>query len=157
MRKRIIVPEAQTTLCWAEDRLDVQALAQVELTSEDSAYPIEAAFQPHQQDGWRAATPGAQTIRLIFDAPQRIRRIHLRFEELRQRRSQEFVLRWMADKAQAYQEIVRQQYNFSPPATTTQVEDYVVDLLGVSAIELTIIPDLGGSDVRASLKQWQLF
>ncbi len=156
MRKRLIIQASQNAVPAAEDWLDVQALAQVELSSEDEAYPIEAAFLPHAQGGWRAATAGAQTIRLLFDAPQSITRIHVEFEELAQARTQEFVLRWLADNAHAYQEIVRQQYNFSPPATTREVEQYTVNLTAVSALELTIIPALSESEARASLQQWRL-
>lgn len=156
MRKRFITQGSQAALAPAEDWLDLQALAQVELTSEDAASPIEAALLPNAQTKWRAAEAGAQTIRLLFDEPQRIRRIQLRFEELEHARTQEFVLRWLADKAQAYQEIVRQQYNFSPPATRSEVEEYAVNLMDVRAIELTIIPHLSGGDSRASLQEWRL-
>jgi hypothetical protein len=156
MRKRFVAQESPATLSLTEEGLDIQALAQVELTSEDEGYPIEAALLPHAQGGWRAVTAGAQIIRLIFDAPQRIHRIYLVFEETEQARAQEFVLRWRADNDQAYQEIVRQQYNFSPPDTTCEVEEYAVNLLGVRALELTIIPHLGGGEAKASLKQWRL-
>ena len=37
------------------------------------------------------------------------------FQEDEQERTQEFVLRWSPDGGQSYREIVRQQYNFSPP------------------------------------------
>ena len=37
---------------------------------------------------------GAQTIRLIFDQPQKLKRISLVFEESETERTQEFVLRW---------------------------------------------------------------
>jgi hypothetical protein len=51
---------------------------------------------------------------------------------------------------------VRQQYNFSSPSTVREVEDYSVDLVGVAALELRIVPDLGGSDARASLAMMRL-
>jgi hypothetical protein len=40
-------------------------LTSVELTSEDNAFPIESALFEQDKGGWRAAEPGAQTIRLI--------------------------------------------------------------------------------------------
>ena len=44
-------------------------MASVELTSEDDAFPIESALLGQVKQGWRAAGPGVQTIRLIFDQP----------------------------------------------------------------------------------------
>jgi len=61
------------------------------------------------------------------------------------------VLRWSADSGQTFREIVRQQYNFSPPGTVREVEDYGVELEGVTALELRVVPDVGGGDSCASL------
>jgi hypothetical protein len=52
--------------------------------------------------GWRAADPGTQTIRLIFDAPQRLTRISLVFEETAIKRTHEFVLRRSPDGVWAF-------------------------------------------------------
>lgn len=65
----------------------------VEFTSEDKDYPVESAFVSGAL-GWRAALPGSQTIRLLFDRPQRLKHISLVFEETETARTQEFVLRW---------------------------------------------------------------
>src|SRR5438552_9305056 len=43
-------------------------------------------------------------------------------------RTQEFVLRWRSEDDPGFREIVRQQWNFSPPQTTREIEDYQVDL-----------------------------
>jgi hypothetical protein len=51
---------------------------------------------------------------------------------------------------------VRQQYNFSPPEAVREVEDYDVDLDGVTALELRIVPDISGGSTRASLAQLRL-
>ena len=66
------------------------------------------------------------------------------------------VLRWSPDGGQSYREIVRQQYNFSPPGVTREFEDYAVDLAGVTALELRIVPDIGGGDARASVAQLRI-
>ena len=92
--------------------------------SEDVDHPIESALIPRMGSGWRAAQPGEQTIRLRFDEPLRIKRIRLLFHEDEQERTQEFVLRWSPDGGQSYREIVRQQYNFSPPEAAREIEDY---------------------------------
>jgi outer membrane receptor protein involved in Fe transport len=42
-------------------------------------------------------------------------------------------------------EIVRQQWNFSPAGSTTEIEDYAVDLDGVSVLELAIQPAWAGA------------
>jgi hypothetical protein len=81
MRKRIIAPVQQETAPPDQDWLNVEGLAEVEITSEDVAHPIESALLPGRASGWRAAEPGKQAIRLLFVHPQRLRRIWLNFEE----------------------------------------------------------------------------
>ena len=156
MRKRIVNQEPQGVAPADEQWLDLQGLAQVELTSEDSTYPIEAALLPGTGSGWRAAQAGEQTIRLLFDKVQRLMRIQLLFHEDQQPRTQEFVLRWSPDGGQSYREIVRQQYNFSPPGMTRELEDYRVDLPGVTALELRIVPDISGGGAKASVAQLRI-
>jgi hypothetical protein len=94
----------------------------------------------------------AQTIRLIFDEPQSLRRIALVFEETEIERTQDFVLRWSGDCGGSFQEIVRQQWNFSPPNSMREVQEYQVDLSGVNVLELVIVPDIRGGLARAPLK-----
>jgi hypothetical protein len=53
-------------------------------------------------------------------------------------------------------EIVRQQWNFSPAGSTTEMEDYVVDLEAVSVLELAIQPDLSRRQAVATLASWRL-
>ena len=152
MRKRIIGHGPREVAVAEQDWLDLERLAQVEITSEDAGYSIEAALIPGLGSGWRAAQPGEQTIRLLFDEPLRLRRIHLVFPEDEYERTQEFVLRWSPDGGQSYREILRQQYNISPGAAG-EVEDYDIDLDGVTALELRIVPDISGGSARAALVQ----
>jgi hypothetical protein len=156
MRKRIIGPGPDEVAAGEPGWLDLERLAQVEITSEAVGYPVESALIPGAGSGWRASQPGEQTIRLRFDEPQRLKRIHLVFQADEQERTQEFVLRWSSDGGQSYREIVRQQYNFSPRPATGEVEDYNVDLDGVTGLELKIIPDISGGGARASLAQLRL-
>jgi hypothetical protein len=156
MRKRGIGPVSVAHSTVRSRWLELEKDASVEVTSEDDAFPIESALRPEGQAGWRAAEPGAQTIRLIFDAPRRIERIWLLFEERDVARTQEFVLRWSPDGGQTYHDIVRQQYTFAPPGTTREVEDYTVRLEGVTAVELNIVPEIAGGSARASLTEWLL-
>jgi len=99
--KAIIDKNQQDVSTVDQDWLDLQRIAQVELTSEEPAFPIEAALIPGVGSGWRAAQAGEQTIRLLFDELQRIRRVQLLFHEHQQARTQEFVLRWSPDAGQS--------------------------------------------------------
>lgn len=128
----------------------------VEFTSEDNDCPVESAFVSGDARGWRAAAPGTQTIRLVFDQPQKLRRISLVFEENETARTQEFVLRWSPAGGNSVTEIVRQQWNFSPPESIREVEDYQVELSSVTVLELLINPNIGGGAARASLKNLRL-
>ena len=145
MRTRLIVPTPETVRSRAERWLDVERAAVVEITSEEKGYPVESAFVSGEMRGWRAAEPGPQTIRLIFDQPQKLKQISLVFEEkensgtsalLRQYarsrnikssfqipRTQEFVLSWSSDGGSSFREIVRQH---------------------VTVLELTIVPNTSG-------------
>ncbi len=156
MRKRVVSPVRKDSPVPDGNWLDVERLAQVEVTSEDAAHPVESALVPGAEPGWRAAHPGQQTLRLIFDRPQGLRRIWLLFVEPDVARTQEFTLSWSPDEGRSVKEIVRQQWNFSRPGSIREVEDYHVELSGVSQLELTIVPDQRGGDARASLAQWRL-
>jgi hypothetical protein len=155
MRKRIgrNVPEGAGLECnW----LNVEELVEVEITSEDASHPIESALVPGGTSGWRAAEPGEQTIRLWFDHPQQLRRIWISFIELENERTQEYVLRWSSDNGEFFHEIVRQQWNFSPPNTTNEIEDHRVELPAAKILELTIKPDIRNERAFASLANMRL-
>ena len=156
MRKRIIGQGPRDVSAADPDWMDIERLAQVEITSEEVDYPIESALISNMGPGWRAGQPGEQTIRLLFDEPLRLRLIHLVFHEDKNELTQEFVLRWSPDGGKSYREILRQQYNFSPPEAAREVEDCDVDLNGVTALELKIVPDISGGSTRASLTQLRL-
>ena len=148
MRKRIINASQSGSV---SDWLPIENCAEIELTSEDPLHSIDAALLPGPK-GWRAGEPGEQTIRLVFDEPQWIRRIHLVFSEEAGPRTQEFVLRSSKD-GKAYRDVVRQQFNFSP-GTVREVEDYHVQLDGVLGLELKITPDISRAPAIASLDEW---
>jgi hypothetical protein len=156
MRKRLISPVPEEGVSQSQGWLQLEGLVEVEITSEDAAHPIEAALLPGSTSGWRAAEPGTQTIRLLFARAQPLRRIWLRFKEANIERTQEYVLRWSADGGQAFQEIVRQQWNFSPGGATSQTQDHHVTLPAVTVLELNVIPDISGRPACASLAQLRL-
>ena len=155
MRKRIVTP-TPTAAHAQEDWLDLERAATVEVTSEDKDFPIESSLSLEPRQGWRAGQPGTQTIRLVFDEPQELRRISLVFEENEVTRTQEFVLRASSNPGGPFRDIVRQQWNFSAPTSTREIEEYSVQLSDVALLELTIVPDISGGAVRASLKSLRL-
>jgi hypothetical protein len=156
MRKRLITPIPQDAPHLDEGWLELERAAVVEVTSEEKDYPVESALVSGEMRGWRADSQGTQTIRLIFDQPQRLKRIALVFEETETERTQEFVLRWSGDGGHSFREIVRQQWNFSPPNAIREVEEYQVELSNVTVLELVIVPDISRGAARASLKSLRL-
>jgi hypothetical protein len=155
MRK--IIENSETELASEKASwLDLRTIARVEVTSEDWRYPIESAFDEREERGWRAAERGKQTIRLFFDESQWIRRIWLQFRELDAERTQQFTLRWAKDKTDALRPLFQQQWNFSPSGSTSQIEDYGVDLRGVWMLQLDIDPDIARGPAVASLASWRL-
>jgi hypothetical protein len=156
MRKRLITPPPETVRTRGGCGLDIERAAIVEVMSEDEDFPVESAFVPGDSRGWRATAPGSQTIRLIFDQPQKLKCISLVFEENETQRTQEFVLQWSSDGGLSVKEIVRQQWTFSPPESTQEIEEYKVDLANVTLLELIIRPNIGGGLARASLKNLRL-
>ncbi|MEI6232617.1 MAG: hypothetical protein WCT04_06170 [Planctomycetota bacterium] len=151
MRKQIIQQHPPVRSFDESNWLDIPTIAQVELSSEDESYPIEAALSAGGGAGWRAAEAGKQTIRIIFDEPQSIRKIHVEFRESSGvQRTQEFALSASIRAMPHPKEIVRQQYNFNADASV-ETENYAVNLDGVTALELVIIPDQNGGNAMASL------
>jgi hypothetical protein len=72
-----------------------------------------------------------------------------------QQRSNLRWLRWHSEKGNS-QEIVRQQWNFSPSGSVRKIEDYAVDLCDVRVLEMIIVPDKNGGQARASLRRLRL-
>ena len=152
MRKRLIRDTSAAHGHVAPPWIDLESVASVEVTSEESVHGIECALTLTSNDGWRASDPGDQLIRLVFDEAQSVHRIHVVFHERRVPRTQEITLRWSPDDGRTFREIVRQQYTFSPAGATSEVEDYVVQLEGVTVLELRIRPDISGRSAYASLE-----
>jgi len=140
LRKRI-VNQTREGMAEVPTWLPIEKLAQVEVTSEDPEHPIDHALLSQHPQGWRASGPGTQTIRLLFDQPQSVRRIYLHFEDSERERCQEIVLRWSAEPSGPAEEIVRQQWNFSPSGSTHEIEDYRLDPRSVARLELEITPE----------------
>jgi hypothetical protein len=157
MRKRIVGPSRvsgrpQTGQGW----LDLTQIATIEVTSEEPGFPIESVFSPEDGPGWRASQEGVQEIRIIFDQPTSVHRIQLHFLETELERTQEFSVRWSSAEGGPSQEIIRQQWNFSPTGSTREVEDYEVSLESAAVLELAITPDLTRREAPATLAKWRV-
>src|ERR1700730_18471406 len=155
MRKKLINSDTMRPHS-QEEWLDLEEIARVEVTSEDPKFPIEVALTAGEGPGWRGAEKGKQIIRIVLDNPRTLRRINLKFSEPEIERTQEFTLRWSAEAAGPFREIVRQQWTFSPQGSTSEVEDYQVQLKNLSVLELTLKPDLTPNNAFATLARWRV-
>ena len=134
--------------------IDIAVTATVQVTSEDPAHPIEHVFDTRRGPGgsrWVADEPGEQTLILAFDTPQIIHQTVLEVEEPEVSRTQELRLSVSHDGGQTYHELRHQEYNFSPPGTTFEREDWTVTAVGVTHLRLWMNPDKGGKPYRATL------
>ena len=139
MRKSIVSPSAVAVPPISELWRDLERIARVEISSEDDRFPIEHALGKKETTGWRAAGTGPQLIRLHFDEPMNIRRLRLHFVDKAVERTQEFAV--FAGSGPELKEVVRQQWTFSPYGSTEEIEDYTVNLSGITTLEVRIDPD----------------
>jgi hypothetical protein len=139
MRKSIVSPSAVAQTPISDLWRDLERIARVEISSEDEQFPIEHALGKKVTTGWRAAGTGPQLIRLHFDEPLNIKRLHLHFVDRSAERSQEFAV--YAGSGPELKEVVRQQWSFSPHGSTEEVEDFTVNLSGITTLEVRIDPD----------------
>ncbi len=134
--------------------IDITAVTTVIVTSEDPEHPIDNIFnyEDHTSRGrWVAANPGEQCLILDFDTPQTIRQIVLAIEEREVQRTQELTISFSTDGGRSYQELIRQEYNFSPPGTTWERETWSVLAKRVTHLRLQIKPDKGEKSCHATV------
>ena len=155
MRKRITGEATRDPTPAGPDWLDLERLAEVEVTSEDPGHPIESALTAGRGTGWRAAGPGEQVVRLALRragpaaaGPRRVPRggggadAGVRPPVVGRRRGAR------SGRSSG------SSGTFSPPGTTEEVEEYRVrPARGRSALELDVTPDISGGDARASLAE----
>ena len=133
---------------------DIAAMATVIVSSEDPNHPIDNAFDDRRGPSgsrWIAEHPGEQTVIVAFDTPQTLHRLFLEVDELEVSRTQELAVSLSNDGGQTYRELVRQEFNFSPPGTTRELEEWTIGADRVSHLRLVIKPDKGGRPSRATL------
>jgi hypothetical protein len=152
LRKQILEHPAAMPLPAGE--INVIEVATVLVTSETADHPIDNVFDGRRGPGgsrWVAEKPGEQTLILAFDAPQMIHTITLEVEEPAVSRTQELALSLSKDGGQTYREVVRQEFNFSPPGTAFEREHWTVSADMVTHLRLSIKPDKGNHACKATL------
>jgi hypothetical protein len=154
MLRKQIVPRRTEPLATLGSAIPIADVATVQVTSEQADHPIDHAFDQHRGPGgsrWIADTPGEQTVILVFDRPQTIRQVGIEVEELELNRTQELAVAVSSDGGGTYRELVRQEFNFSPPATTFERERWTVRADAVTHLRVDLKPDKGGYVGRATL------
>lgn len=91
LRKQVVSKRSGESASF-EDEISIADVATVQVTSEELDHPIDNAFDQNRGSGgsrWIADGPGEQTVILLFDTPQTIRKIGVEVEELAVSRTQE--------------------------------------------------------------------
>jgi hypothetical protein len=154
MLRKQVVPRRSSTSASFEGEISIADVATVQVTSEEADHPIDNAFDHNRGPGgsrWIADGPGEQTVILLFDSPQTIRKIGVEIEELAVVRTQELSVSVSSDGGRTYRELVRQEFNFSPPDTSFERELWSASAGAVTHVRLEIKPDKGGRVGRATL------
>jgi len=139
MRKSIVSPSAVAQTPISDLWRDLERIARVEISSEDDRFPIEHALGRKETTGWRAAGTGPQLIRLHLMSRSTSSGCVCILSMGQRSGSQEFAV--FAGAGTELKEIVRQQWAFSPYGSTEEIEDYTVNLSGITTLELRIDPD----------------
>ena len=155
LRKRFLnkgdIPAAKHA---SGEEISIPDSATVMVTSEMSEHPIDHIFDCHRgprSTKWVAGEAGDQSVILVFDTPRNLRKVSLEIEETDVERTQELTLAISHDGGKTYREVFRQEYNFSPPGTTFEREEWAIPAEGVTHLQLVITPDKGGAPCHATL------
>jgi hypothetical protein len=159
MLRKQVIPKRPVESASFEGEIPVAEVATVQVSSEQGNYPIDNVFDSRRGPGgsrWIADEPGEQTLILVFDRPQTIRRVSLEVEELSVSRTQELSASVSSDGGRTYRELVRQEFTFSPPSTSFEREVWSVVAEGVTHLRIDIKPDKGGRVGQATLTSLSL-
>jgi hypothetical protein len=154
LRKQVIPQRSGESASFEGGEIAIADVATVQVTSEQADHPIDNVFDHSRGPGgsrWVADGPGEQTVILVFDSPQTIRKIGVEVEELAVSRTQELTMSVSSDGGRTYRELVRQEFNFSPPDTSFEREVWSAPAGAVTHLRLKIKPDKGGRVGRATL------
>lgn len=160
MLRKTVLKGSPAKLQPSTGEMDIAAVASVVVSSEDPNHPVESAFDRNRGPGgsmWVAEDAGEQSIVLAFNSPQAIRRIAIEVEEKQVARNQQVQLFVSRDQEFTYDPLLHQGFNFSPPGTTFEREQWNVDLNGITHLQLRITPDIAGKSCRARLTTLDLW
>src|SRR5712692_5554239 len=85
MLRKQVIPKRSGESASLEGEIPIADVATVQVTSEQADHPIDNVFDHSRGPGgsrWVADGPGEQTVILLFDSPQTIRKIGVEVEEL---------------------------------------------------------------------------
>jgi hypothetical protein len=161
LRKNILKQDRSETVppAMSATMISIPDVASVLVSSEDSLHPIDHVFDDHNGPGgtrWIAGEVGEQTIIVAFDRPLRLQKVNLEIEEPEMSRTQELSLGISDDGGQRYKEVLRQEYNFSPPDATFEREWWAVPVENMTHLRLIIKPDKGNKHSRATVTSLKL-
>lgn len=161
LRKRLLKEHAGETVPPGTNAtmMSVPDVASVLVSSEDPLHPIDHVFDDRNGPGgtrWIAGEVGEQTIIVAFDRPQRLQKVNLEIEEADMSRTQELSLAVSDDGGQTYREVLRQEYNFSPPDAMFEREWWAVPVENLTHLRLIIKPDKGNKPSRATVTSLKL-
>ena len=159
LRKRPLEADAATSP-GAADEIDIAGCATIAYSSEMPAHPVEHLLDGRSGPGgtrWISARPDViEQIIVEFDQPQAISRLVYEVEEAVRERTQEVRVEVSEDGGRTYREILVQEYTFSPGGATYQHEEQRFNLLQVTHLRFTIVPNKNGSGT-ATLTALRLF
>jgi hypothetical protein len=151
LRKQVLQPVGSQS---SGREISIADAATVLVSSELSDHPIDYMCDGQRGPGstrWIAEQPGDQTVVLAFDTARNIDTVTLEIEEREVSRTQELTLAISRDRGQTYEEVLRQEFNFSPSGATFEHEEWRLAAEGITSLRLWIRPDKGGKPCRASI------
>jgi hypothetical protein len=159
LRKRLLEAEAMTC-AGTDNEINIVGCATIAFSSESPAHPIEHLFDGHSGPGatrWISARPDTvERVIVEFDEPHSISHLVYEVEESVRERTQEIRVEISENGDRTCRQILVQEYNFSPSGATYQREELRLNLLRVSRLRLTVVPNKNGSG-RATITTLRLF
>jgi len=140
--------------------IDLASVATIDYSSEDPAHPVERIVDDDAGPGgsyWAGGQADTtEQLVLAFDRPQSIARVVYAVEETEHERTQEMHIEVSTDGGGTYRRIIVQEFTFSPRGATFEREDVKLDLVDVTHLRLTLVPNKDGEGV-AKLTSLRLF
>jgi hypothetical protein len=123
--------------------LDLAEIACVEVTSEQSVFPIDNVFDGQSGPGgscWVAATPGEQIVALAFRSPQDVTAIVVESEERGVSRTQRVELAFWGEDGNEHVEGLVHTFRFAPYGPSFHRGAWAIGA-SVTRIQLRITPE----------------